>query len=95
MSLGACPKCWDEPCMCGHMYKNWSEKDKAELVRAVINWQPINKAPKDGTKIIGCGPDEERNVMWWSGTCWTREGDDYNLFCEPTLFYPCPPDPLT
>lgn len=31
MSMRACEKCWDNPCRCGHEYRNWSLKALLEM----------------------------------------------------------------
>jgi hypothetical protein len=32
MSLSDCPKCWNTPCTCGHMFKSWSPKRLKEYI---------------------------------------------------------------
>lgn len=35
MGLGSCPKCWDDVCTCGEMYKSWSLAQLYELYRVL------------------------------------------------------------
>lgn len=37
MSLGECPRCWDDPCTCGHEYRNWPRAKKIKLVKAILS----------------------------------------------------------
>ena len=27
MGLTDCPKCWSDPCVCGHEYMDWTEEE--------------------------------------------------------------------
>ena len=36
MALSDCPKCWDTPCVCGHTYKNYNSKSKAQLIASAV-----------------------------------------------------------
>ena len=31
MALSDCPKCWDTPCTCGHMYAQWPRASVVHL----------------------------------------------------------------
>ena len=35
MALTDCVKCWMTPCECGYEYRNWGEKSKDNLVKAI------------------------------------------------------------
>jgi len=36
MALSDCPKCWDTPCECGYMFKDWSLERKQKMVNAIL-----------------------------------------------------------
>jgi hypothetical protein len=36
MSLGQCPKCWDEPCTCGEGYRHWSQEQRTRMARTLL-----------------------------------------------------------
>lgn len=56
-------------------------------------WQPIETAPKDGTKIIGLLKWEDVSMIWWTRDEW--EGDywdnDQGNEPEPTHWMPYNP----
>ena len=56
-------------------------------------WQPIETAPKDGTRVLVV-EDGEYHVAWWRQG-WTRAGDDYDIAMEPTHWQPLPPYPTS
>lgn len=64
-------------------------------------WQPIETAPKDGSKLLGWEPPDSiytspvlYAVCWWSGNGWVRDGDDFDLVVEPTHWMPLPEPPV-
>ena len=36
MSLSSCPECWDDPCTCGHEYKDWSDQRMSKFIFDII-----------------------------------------------------------
>lgn len=36
MSLAACPKCWDTPCVCGHGYTHMTLESRVELASVIL-----------------------------------------------------------
>jgi hypothetical protein len=70
----------------------------------MMNWQPIDTAPKDGTDIlVACGPNDDPmfGVAYWDKGVWrlwwdvgpTRWGDKNRPHTWPTLWAPLPPLP--
>ena len=45
MSLASCEKCWEDICVCGHKYKDWSTKEIQEL-RDVLNKMLLERENK-------------------------------------------------
>ena len=37
MSLSDCSECWETPCVCGHMYKDYSEEKLVKLMRTMVS----------------------------------------------------------
>lgn len=64
----------------------------------MMEWQPIETAPTDGTQILACWkPTEDyhcRVVLWQDG-CWLKEGDsDGDLeVSEPSHWMALPEPP--
>lgn len=63
------------------------------------NWQPIETAPKDGSRILLWFDGEPGHVdlLSWTGTSWSN-GDTYeNVFHGevPTAWMPLPEPPVT
>ena len=61
-------------------------------------WQPIETAPKDGTKVLLYKPDDEfwcssiATARWWAKESeWLCTGSAY--FPAPTHWQPLPPEP--
>ena len=36
MSLSDCPKCWETPCICGHDYKDYSDRKLSAVAHAAL-----------------------------------------------------------
>ena len=72
-----------------------------ERLRALMTWQPIETAPKDGRRIIAYVDDDRRIVAWtktshvplW-GWCFLDQGPEDCDLCAPTHWMPLP-DVLT
>lgn len=60
-----------------------------------MNWQPIETAPRDGTKILAIEDDNSFNVVWFCEDCFVREGDMDSFFVKPTHWMPLPSPPGT
>lgn len=68
-----------------------------------MDWQPIETAPRDGTKVDGWTVLAERwTNVWWEGTKndWMHWWADnwggvgaQRLGCQPTHWMPLPPTP--
>jgi hypothetical protein len=72
-------------------------------------WQPIETAPKDGTKMLGWAPHKLINdpkfrvvTMWWKDTKWRGVGapafdwcstESGSLIGDPTHWMPLPEPP--
>ena len=87
----------------------WKDHDSGahgdmEYIRAdlVSQWQPIETAPKDGTKILGAWP-QLRKHKWWTIQpiffyygAWIHGWDeDEDLALHPTHWMPLPEPPKT
>ena len=61
----------------------------------MIEWQPIENAPKDGTRIIVCTKTRKRLISYWHQPA----NPDYAGFWVgvscPTLWMPLPDPPIT
>jgi hypothetical protein len=67
------------------------------LKKELIEWQPIDTAPKDGTKILTCGPKSGRYVSVWNknGMNWAEAGgEEYWTYNDPTHWMPLPDKPI-
>lgn len=40
MSFFDCPECWETPCRCGYMYRNWTKEQRQELAIAAMKSVP-------------------------------------------------------
>jgi len=78
---------------------SWSEYDKlkaeVERLRKAGEWQPIETAPKDMTRVLGY-VEEYIVVMWWftysnGRSCW--ETVDGESEVDPTHWMPLPKPP--
>lgn len=67
-----------------------------------MNWQPIETAPKDGTRILLGRGDRVWLDEWWKGigisgwaslVAWEQAGGSYSL--PPTHWMPLPDPPST
>ena len=36
MSFFDCPECWETPCRCGYMYRNWTKEQRRDLAIAAM-----------------------------------------------------------
>ncbi|NDB68765.1 MAG: hypothetical protein EB015_12325 [Methylocystaceae bacterium] len=63
---------------------------KNKWAHALLEWQPIETAPKDGENVIVTDGDEV-NVGWWEFYNPEPEWGGYILF--PTHWMPLPPPP--
>lgn len=54
MSLSDCPKCWDTPCGCGHMYESWSVVELRGHAK-MLNEIADRKAPCKANEVILVG----------------------------------------
>jgi hypothetical protein len=59
-------------------------------------WQPIETAPKDGTRIIVYRPHFDDKYIpevgvdrWFENRCWGHSRED----CQPTMWQPMPAPP--
>jgi gamma-glutamylcyclotransferase (GGCT)/AIG2-like uncharacterized protein YtfP len=85
----------------GEVYVLASEaQDEIDALKAAQTWQPIESAPKDGTRIIIFGSERHNKVLahgvvsqsYFSGGLWQAGG--FTVF-EPTHWVPLPPAPET
>ena len=40
MSFFDCPECWETPCRCGYMYRNWTKEQRRDLAIAAMKSVP-------------------------------------------------------
>ena len=71
-----------------------------ERLRALMEWKPIETAPKDGTRIIALVDGSQRIVAWTKtshvplyGWCLVDQGAEDCELCSPTYWMPLPDDP--
>jgi hypothetical protein len=56
-----------------------------------LGWQPIETAPKDGSRILCWVPlSDSVDILWWHGDHWE---DDVLNIAEPTHWMGLPPRP--
>lgn len=60
MGLGDCSKCWEAVCICGHSYKDWTQKRKQELRDA------LGPSPKEEDLQARLAKAEELNKVYES-----------------------------
>ena len=69
MALSDCPECWNTPCTCGYMYRNWSPDKKQELIDAINSSnmeQKFETSPK--CKILkDITNDDYEHLAWIFG----------------------------
>ena len=64
---------------------------------SMARWQPIETAPKDGTKILAYDPDRGGSceILYWGS--WKGKGawqdDEANGYYEPSHWMPLPEPP--
>lgn len=67
-----------------------------------MKWEPIETAPRDGTRFIGRGKRNRRRRTWFGkashvplyGWCWGRDVEDIDLW-QPTAWMPLPEPPMS
>ena len=66
-----------------------------------MEWQPIETAPKDGSRILAVSADAAFGVVVWSsilGGTWVlacSDGQALNYYLDPTHWMPLPEPPPT
>lgn len=56
MSFFDCPECWETPCRCGYMYRNWTKEQRRDLAIAAMKSVSSEQDNVQGTdKWVGCG----------------------------------------
>lgn len=79
-----------------------SKEDELEFLlrrlRELLDWQDINDAPRDGTKILGVVRGFEATVIWYrDGYWWNQLMDESKRRSpgqfDPTHWLPIPPTP--
>ena len=72
--------------------------DELERLSALIEWQPIETAPKDGTRILGCRPHYTPNTIDWNVYLedWANHAgeDAIRVHYQPTLWQHLPEPPI-
>lgn len=84
-------------CQCDNMFREVFDRyDRADIIRAALSaalavdgmalqvWQPIESAPKDGTRILWSCGDDKMSVIHWP---------EYELCFEGGYWMPLPPPP--
>lgn len=76
----------------------------AACIREMVEWRPIETAPRDGSRFLAYGgglDDQVETCSWSEGTCcWNLEtftaddrDDEPDGYCRPTHWLPLPPAP--
>lgn len=69
-------------------------REAAACIREMVEWRPIETAPRDGTPVLVIWkaylPEVVCAVVMWDGDQW-READD--IVSGPTHWLPLPPAP--
>jgi hypothetical protein len=68
-----------------------------------MEWQPIETAPRDGTRFAVLIPKPSRRTAWTLGICHWEHGmieprfifDNWSTSPQPTHWMPLPPPPTT
>lgn len=47
MALSDCPKCWETPCACGHLYRRWTEQRLENHISMLSKVLADNKAKRE------------------------------------------------
>jgi hypothetical protein len=63
------------------------------LTDLVPHWQPIDTAPRDGTRVLMCGPLDRMAVGWFNDDCDGRAMWDWDADGVPTDWMPLPAPP--
>lgn len=77
---------------------DWAESSVFEIAAyvpaALAGWQPIETAPKDGTRFLAAWPDGRREIALWSHNAWWSAGTGWLRHSkEPTDWQPLPEPP--
>lgn len=78
--------------------------EAAACIREMVEWRPIETAPRDGSRFLayGGGLDDQVETCSWSEVtcCWNLEtftaddsDDEPDGYCRPTHWLPLPPAP--
>lgn len=78
--------------------------EAAACIREMVEWRPIETAPRDGSRFLayGGGLDDQVETCSWSEVtcCWNLEtftaddsDDEPEGYCRPTHWLPFPPAP--
>lgn len=69
--------------------------EAAACIRELVEWRPIETAPRDRTEIIGlCGRKDVRLIWYFAPSSRTMGWCDQNgKFVKPTHWLPLPPAP--
>ena len=64
------------------------------VVGVRMEWQPIETAPKDGTRVLVHEPGMEPEIAHWSGgVWWIGQSDDFQFPGGITHWMPLPEPP--
>ncbi len=71
-------------------------ESQVTALRGALEWQPIETAPKDGTRFIGLKPNRNVEVVHWSTkyrpSAWAT---DEEFYLYPTHWMPLPAPPAS
>jgi len=61
MSLSACEKCWETPCVCGYAYRNYSIQERIRLAAAVLGTTTAKLEEQFEKLFVEPAREEERD----------------------------------
>lgn len=63
----------------------------------MMDWQPIETAPKDGTRVLGCDGSCVEVIFFIKGRGWFNQSAEISLWnvFPPTHWMPLPQPPTT